>query len=110
MLRYDFITTFALPHTCKNNDVEINGYKIYKGTDILINYVAIHHNQPNGNKFDISRWLDKNDNFNKKFETNSFLICGYSSRDCNHCIGKNVAKQELNAVFALPIRKYIIYI
>ena len=113
MLRYGIVAAFGLPHCCLNEDIKINvgdnDYMIYRGSTVMINHLAIHHNKQqyiNGDMFDISRWLDKNNKFNKEYKINNFMVFGYASRDC---IGQNIAMQEMYSVFILILNKYIVY-
>merc|ERR1712039_88306 len=106
-LRHLSAVPLGLPHGCYGEDVEINGYKIYQGTEVFINHLAIHHLQDeDGKEFKIERWLDENGRFSLKYQRESFLIFGHSTRDC---VGKNIAKQELFAIFAFIIRRYQVY-
>eukprot|EP01084_Bolivina_argentea_P060756 111001_1 len=105
ILRFGVILPLGLPHKCVEN-VEIDGYMIYKGNTVVINHLSIHHQQKNGREFNINRWLDSDCKFSKIRKTRSLLIFGYCA---NSCLGKNLAMQLMYAVFALLIRKYVIY-
>merc|ERR1712154_628990 len=91
-LRHCMVTPLGLPHGCYGGEVEVNGYKIYPGTQVFINYMSILRKEKDAAEFNIDRWLDKDGNFNLKYQQESFLLFGYSTRDC---IGKNIAKQVM---------------
>ena len=45
-----------------NENVELNGYKIPKGSDVMVHIYAIHHDEsvfPEPNSFKPDRWLNK---------------------------------------------------
>eukprot|EP01084_Bolivina_argentea_P150865 263405_1 len=103
ILRFGIVSPFGLPHCCLDKDVDVNGYTIYKGSSVMINHLAIHHQATNGNVFDINRWLDREGKFKK---IKNFMVFGYASRDC---IGQNIAMQEMYSVFALVLSRYVVY-
>merc|ERR1712129_564745 len=105
-LRHSMVAPLGLPHGCYGGTVDINGYKIYPGTQIFINYVAISRKEKDALEFNIDRWLDENGEFSSKYQREAFLLFGYSTRDC---IGKTIAMQELFAVFAYFILQYVMY-
>eukprot|EP01084_Bolivina_argentea_P308454 533391_1 len=105
ILRFAVVLPLGLPHKCVG-DVTLNGYTIYKGSTVIINHLSIHHQQKNGDKFNIYRWLDSNKKFSKKKKQRSFLIFGYCE---NNCLGKNLAMQLMYSIFAILIRKYIMF-
>ena len=103
IIRFGIVTPFGLPHMCLDDNVEIDDFVIYKGQTVIFNYLAIHHHDGrNGDVFDVSRWLDHNGKF-KKIE--NFMPFGYGRR---HCVGQQIALQEIYSVLALILMKYAV--
>jgi len=104
MIRFGIVTPFGLPHMCLAEDVEIEGFKIYKGQTVIFNYLAMHHHDGlDGHTFDVKRWLDEQKRFRK---IDNFMPFGYGRRIC---VGQQIAMQEIYSVLALILIKYQVF-
>ncbi|EGG25212.1 cytochrome P450 family protein [Cavenderia fasciculata] len=74
---------FGLPRIAKE-DVEIGGYTVTKGTQVMMNLHSTHHDKrfyEDPYVFDPNRWLFEDDN-NRKANNMAFLPYGVGPRSC----------------------------
>ena len=84
---------------------ETGGYDIPKGTTVLINYWALHHDPkqwPDPTKFDPSRYLDEN---GKLASTKPASWLPFSAGRRN-CLGETLAKPEILLMCANLLQRF----
>ncbi|KAM9959646.1 hypothetical protein ACTFIR_000729 [Dictyostelium discoideum] len=87
-------------------DIEINGFKIAKGTQVFKNIFLSHKSKDffkTPNDFNPERFSDSGNNFMFGGGTTNLVQFGAGSRDC---IGKNVVDCELFIVLGTLINRY----
>ncbi|WAR13118.1 CP17A-like protein [Mya arenaria] len=85
-------------------DTSIGSYKIPKGTPVIINHWALHHDPDAWDeveKFKPERYLDEHGKLGPK--PKSWLPFGAGKRVC---LGEFVAKPELHLIFASLLQRY----
>lgn len=102
-MRLSSVIPAGLPHksVC---DTSIGGYDIPKGTPVMINHWALHHDPRNWkdvNDFQPERFLDENGKLGPK--PDNWLPFGAGRRVC---LGESVAKPELHLLFASLLQKF----
>ncbi|EDO46999.1 predicted protein [Nematostella vectensis] len=105
-LRLSSVVALAVPHKTIQ-DTTLEGYDIPKGTTVLLNIWAMHHNETEWTcplKFDPSRFLDSDGNFSAGSGSRSYLPFGAGRRVC---IGEALAKQELFVVISRLMHKFV---
>lgn len=83
--------------------IEVRGYKIEPGTEVIINFVSLHYNEdafPNPEKFDPERFNVKNSS-----KRHSFAYCPFSAGP-RSCIGQKFAMMEEKIVVANVLRRF----
>ncbi|KAN0009800.1 hypothetical protein ACTFIU_007103 [Dictyostelium citrinum] len=88
------------------NDIEINGYKILKGTQVFKNIYLSHKSKDffqSPNDFNPERFSDSGNSFMFGGGTTNLIQFGIGSRDC---IGKNLVDCELFIVLGTLINRY----
>lgn len=84
---------------------ETGGYDIPKGTTVLINYWALHHDPkqwPDPTKFDPSRYLDGNG----KLESTKPASWLPFSAGRRNCLGETLAKPEILLMCANLLQRF----
>ncbi|EDO37670.1 predicted protein [Nematostella vectensis] len=104
ILRIRSIVPLALPHkaTC---DTTLSGYDVPKGTTVIVNLWAIHHDPEewlNPEEFDPSRFLDADGSYRAAGEK-SFLPFSAGRRSC---LGEALAKMELFLVCSRILHQF----
>eukprot|EP00742_Colponemidia_sp_Colp-10_P010099 GILJ01011065.1.p1 GENE.GILJ01011065.1~~GILJ01011065.1.p1 ORF type:complete len:514 (+),score=93.99 GILJ01011065.1:26-1543(+) len=85
-------------------DHEIGSYKICKGTEVVVNTFAMHHNEliwPEPEKFDPSRFDDKIES--NKRHTCAWIPFGAGPRNC---IGSNFAMLEAKIILTRFLQRF----
>lgn len=99
------VVPLTIPHkACV--DSTLAGYKIPKGTNLLINIWAMHHDEKfwkHPHTFDPTRFLDDNGKFTGGARDMSYLPFGAGRRVC---IGEALAKQELFLIIARLMHRF----
>ncbi|XP_037048220.1 cytochrome P450 CYP12A2-like isoform X1 [Bradysia coprophila] len=90
-------------------DIVIKGYKIPKGTDIVMANILLHYDSQyfqNPNEFLPERWLRKETSNTCPVDKKApfvYLPFGFGSRSC---VGKRFAEMEMNVLLTRLLRKY----
>lgn len=87
-----------------SEDTTIGGYNIPKGTNVLVNFWAIHHDPkhwPNPEKFDPTRFLSEDGT--KLVKKDSFLPFSHGKRSCP---GEALAQVELFLYITNILQKF----
>jgi cytochrome P450 len=95
----------SLPHK-STRDTTLAGYDIPKGTLLISNLWAMHHNPKdwhNPEQFLPERFIDGKNNLRKNGVRN-FMPFGAGRR---HCIGKSLAKSEVFLVSARLLHQFV---
>ena len=103
-MRFSVALPTAVPHTT-TRDTTVGGYDVPKGTMVLINLWALHHDPKawdNVEEFIPERFLDENGKLGPKPE--SWLPFSAGTRVC---LGETVAKPELLLLFAALMQRFI---
>ena len=98
------IVELNLPHKAVQDDT-IGGFKVPKGTDVVINLWRIHHDEgvwDQPNDFIPYRWLDKEGRF-VPGKHKSFLPFSAGRRSC---LGESLAKTELFLFLTRLVRDF----
>lgn len=96
------ILPFGVPHSTLD-DSELNGYKIPKGSTIILNLTAILNNPeyfPQPEKFNPNRFLDPNGQLKVPEAMVPFSL------GKRVCLGENLAKMEIFLIFTALISHY----
>ncbi|XP_072014714.1 cytochrome P450 2J4-like [Amphiura filiformis] len=96
------ITPLGVPHAC-GNDTTLGPYYIPKGSIILPNLWAIHHDPDvwaNPDEFNPERFLDENGVLQEKEELIPFTI------GRRNCVGEHLAKMELYIFFTHLLHQF----
>lgn len=104
-LRFVTIVPLSLPHKA-TRDSSLGGYDIAKGTLLITNMWAIHHNPKdwdNPDQFMPERFLDENNQLVKHGMKN-FMPFGAGRR---LCLGKSLAKCEVFLVLARMLHQFV---
>nr|APH81377.1 cytochrome P450 CYP3036A1 [Tigriopus kingsejongensis] len=102
ILRYSAIAALGI-FRVSSRDVQLGPYQIPKGTTVFSNLLAVLRDPkifPDPEKFDPTRFLDKDGNFQKNEKNIAF---GTGKRDC---LGKSLALAEFYIFFAALIQKF----
>ena len=105
MLRMSCVSALAVPHRA-SVDSTLAGYKIPKGTTLLLNIWAMHYDErkwENPQAFDPTRFLDDEGKFVHPSGTMSYLPFGAGRRVC---VGEALAKQELFIVISRLMHQF----
>ncbi len=107
LLRFGSVLPMGLPHAVLA-DTTLNGYKIQKGTMVMINHIGIHFDpdeweQPE--QFKPERFLNENGQLLDKLPE-SFLPFSCGRRVC---LGEDFAKKELFLIFTWLCGRYTFY-
>ncbi|GFS19404.1 cytochrome P450 2G1-like [Elysia marginata] len=97
-------TPFGIPHGV-DRTFELAGYTIPSDALVFANISAIHNdpaNFPNPDKFDPTRWLDKNGDVTGRDRLLSFSLGPRS------CLGEILAKMELMMFFTSVLQFYTV--
>ncbi|XP_031551984.1 steroid 17-alpha-hydroxylase/17,20 lyase-like [Actinia tenebrosa] len=104
-LRMSCVAALAVPHKA-SVDSTLAGYKIPKGTTLLLNIWAMHYDEnewKSPHLFDPTRFLDDEGKFLHGSGTKSYLPFGAGRRVC---IGEALAKQELFIVISRLMHQF----
>nr|XP_020661376.1 cytochrome P450 2J2-like isoform X2 [Pogona vitticeps] len=102
ILRFSSVVALGLAHA-PIKDMMLSGYVIPKGTAVVINIHAIHHDESlwkSPNKFDPSNFLNEKGEFVKP---EAFLAFSAGPRVC---LGENLARMELFLFFTSMLRNF----
>ncbi|CAG0879740.1 unnamed protein product [Darwinula stevensoni] len=102
-LRHGSLIPMGAPHVA-NNDTEINGYFIPKGTIVLGNIWSCHNDRrfwSDPEEFSPERFLDEDGKV--KTNVSNFLPFGLGRRQC---LGESLAKIELFLFMAIFMQKF----
>ncbi|XP_071808271.1 steroid 17-alpha-hydroxylase/17,20 lyase-like [Asterias amurensis] len=107
ILRFGSVAPLGVPHSTLV-DTTLNGYKIKKGTMVMINHIGLHFDpekwdQPE--QFKPERFLNENGQLPDKLPEN-FLPFGLGRRVC---LGEDFAKKELFLIFTWLFGRYTFY-
>lgn len=94
LLRMSSVLPLGLPHYC-SQDVMINGYRVSKGTVVLINLWAINHDPKSfqsPNIFNPYRFIDP---VTHQLVTDDWMLALPFSTGTRKCLGATLAKSEL---------------
>ncbi|XP_053400359.1 steroid 17-alpha-hydroxylase/17,20 lyase-like isoform X2 [Mercenaria mercenaria] len=102
-MRLSSVVPTGIAHVA-SRDTEVSGYRIPKGTNVVINHWGLHHD-PNAwddvDRFIPERYLDENGKLGPK--PKSWLPFSAGTRVC---LGEFVAKPELHLIFASLMQRY----
>ncbi|XP_072028910.1 cytochrome P450 2U1-like [Amphiura filiformis] len=96
------VAPLGVPHSC-GEDTTLGSYTIPKGSIVVPNLWAIHHDPdlwPNPDEFNPERFLDENGTLQEKDELIPFAI-GHRA-----CLGKHIAKMELFIFFTHLLHQF----
>ncbi|XP_053404194.1 steroid 17-alpha-hydroxylase/17,20 lyase-like isoform X2 [Mercenaria mercenaria] len=102
-MRLGTVAPLGLPHMTLC-DTEVAGYRIPKGTTVIINHWALHHDPDawdDVDRFIPERFLDENGKLGPK--PKNWLPFSAGKRVC---LGEFVAKPELHLIFASLMQRY----
>ncbi|XP_071791658.1 cytochrome P450 2J4-like [Asterias amurensis] len=107
VFRFGSVVPIGIPHSVMA-DTSLCGYKIPKGTSVMINHLALHYNPRDWaepNKFKPEHFLKANGELLTKLPE-SFLpfSCGRRS-----CLGEDFAKKEIFLLFTWLFSRYTFY-
>jgi cytochrome P450 len=104
-LRMSCVVALAVPHKA-SVDSTLAGYRIPKGTTLLLNVWAMHYDEnewENPHVFDPTRFLDDQGRFLHGLGTLSYLPFGAGRRVC---VGDALVKQELFIVISRLMHEF----
>ncbi|XP_071957151.1 steroid 17-alpha-hydroxylase/17,20 lyase-like isoform X1 [Antedon mediterranea] len=105
ILRYSSLTILGVPHAAAR-DTNVRGFHIPKGTQVLANIWAVHHDEEawdRPHEFLPERFLNSEGKMKKPSEFPHFMPFSTGRRIC---IGKNIAKCELFLLIGNLLQEY----
>ncbi|XP_077978039.1 steroid 17-alpha-hydroxylase/17,20 lyase-like [Glandiceps talaboti] len=106
ILRYSSQAVLGVPH-CAAKDTQVKGFTIPKGTQVMANFWAVHHDEAGWEKpdeFRPERFLDDDDNVRKLSEFPYFMPFSTGRR---MCMGQNITLTELFLILGGLMQKFI---
>lgn len=106
ILRFSSQAVLGVPH-CAGVDTQVMGYTIPKGTQVLANLWAVHHDQSSWEdpeEFRPERFLDEEGKLRNMSEFPYFMPFSTGRR---MCIGRSIAKTELHLILGGLLQKFI---
>ncbi|XP_070566462.1 steroid 17-alpha-hydroxylase/17,20 lyase-like [Ptychodera flava] len=104
--RYSSQAVLGVPH-CAATDTQVRGYTIPKGTQVLANLWAVHHDKDcwkDPEEFRPERFLDDDGNMRNMSEFPHFMPFSTGRRVC---LGRSIAKKEMFMVLGNLMQKFI---